>query len=398
MEIDIERMRHYRLRAHHLDQKIPPADLISAAGACGLQNSPPGAWETALFNRLTDCSLPLLHDALYRKKSLLQAWSFRGAPVVFPTRESAVFLSALIAEKGEEPWIYTTGIAAALEFVRMPFDDLLLRTKEAARQLDRQTIKSKEALDRTLSDIIRKDLPPEKQTLWNAPSMYGRPDKQTVGDAMVSFLLRPCSFYSLVVFGERQGVSPTFTSFWNWIGHPLDPLPEADKALTRKFLHCYGPATKDSFMRWLGCSRQQAQRLWDAAADEMEPVTVSGKISYMLTADMDNLRQGEKSGDRLMLLGAHDPYLDIRDKSVLLESKALHAAVWKTVANPGVVLKGGRIVGIWKPRTQENKLDIALTLFEALRPAEYQMLKMLAEEYAVFRMLDLRSCRITSVE
>ena len=151
-------------------------------------------------------------------------------------------------------------------------------------------------------------------------------------------------------------------------------------------------------MRWLGCSRQQAQRLWDAAADEMEPVTVSGKISYMLTADMDNLRQGERSGDRLMLLGAHDPYLDIRDKSVLLESKDLHAAVWKTVANPGVVLKGGRIVGIWKPRTQENKLDIALTLFGALRPAEHQTLKMLAEEYAVFRMLDLRSCRITSVE
>ena len=66
--------------------------------------------------------------------------------------------------------------------------------------------------------------------------------------------------------------------------------------------------------------------------------------------------------------------------------------------NPGVVLKGGRIVGIWKPRTQENKLDIALTLFGALRPAEHQTLKMLAEEYAVFRMLDLRSCRITSVE
>ena len=67
---------------------LPSGQIETAAGACGVQNSPPGAWETALFNRVEGCTLPELHDALYRRKTLLQAWSYRGVPVVFPTAES----------------------------------------------------------------------------------------------------------------------------------------------------------------------------------------------------------------------------------------------------------------------------------------------------------------------
>lgn len=88
---------------HHLDKKIPPESILEAAGACGLQNSPPGAWETALFNRLEGCPLQELRESLYARKILLQAWSYRGVPVVFPTEESSVFLSSLIARQGEEP-------------------------------------------------------------------------------------------------------------------------------------------------------------------------------------------------------------------------------------------------------------------------------------------------------
>ena len=100
MRVEATQIRGFRLRAHHLDRAGMSEDLQAVAGACGLQNSPPGAWETAAFNR-SHCTLAQLHDALYRQKSLLQAWSYRGVPVVFPTRESAVFLSALIARPDE---------------------------------------------------------------------------------------------------------------------------------------------------------------------------------------------------------------------------------------------------------------------------------------------------------
>lgn len=48
-EPSIEQIRNFRLHSHHLDAKYELADIESIAGACGLQNTPPGAWETAPF-------------------------------------------------------------------------------------------------------------------------------------------------------------------------------------------------------------------------------------------------------------------------------------------------------------------------------------------------------------
>ena len=392
MEIRAEQIRNYRLRAHHLDRKLPADGLLEAAGACGLQNSPPGAWETAAFQRLEGCTLGLLQDALYRDRRLLQAWSFRGAPVVFPTDQSGVFLSALAAREGEQPWIYTMGIAGALDFLQMSFEDLLLRLKKAIAYLDSHTVRSKEALDQVLADLIEQDLPLDKRPLWRAPSMYGSPDRQTVGGGAVSFLLRPCSFASLVVFGQRQGTAPSFTSFRNWTGHDPEPWPDGEKELVRRFLRCYGPSTRDFFMSWLGCSRPQARRLWEAAGEEMEPVSMGKKTAYVLSADRWDLLNSAADEDRLLLLGPHDPYLDGRDHALLLEDPALQRAVWKTVGNPGVILRGGRIAGIWRSKTQKGKLDLSMTLFEALSPAQRKILQDQAEEYAAFRLLRLNSC------
>ena len=397
MDIETEKIRSYRLWAHHLDEKRPMARLLSAAGACGLQNSPPGAWETALWNRLDGCALPALRDALYEQKSLLQAWSYRGAPVVFPSAQSDIFLTALLSREGESPWIYTQGITGALHYLHMAFDDLLPRAKEAAAHLDSHTVKSKEALDRALADIIQTGLTPEQQILWRGPSMYGSPEKQTVGEAAVSFLLRPCSFSSLVVFGERLGASPTFTSFQNWMGRAPEQLPGAEKELVCKFLRCYGPATPDFFASWLGCSTQQAHRLWGAVSDELAPVRVMGKTRYILAADVDTLLHAGRGGETLRLLGAHDPYLDLRDKTTILEDESLHKAVWKYVANPGAVLKNGRVIGTWKTKASKGKLDAAISLWVPTRASEQKALQGLAEEYALFRRLRLNSCAVENL-
>ena len=162
MELSARQIRAHRLRAHHLDQKYPFCELLAVAGTCGLQNSPPGAWETAAFCRLKNCTLPQLHQALYQKKELLQAWSIRGVPLIFPTADSDVFLSALIAQEGEEPWIYTKGIGLALDYLGMSFSELLPLVESAAEYLEDHTIKSKEELDRVLAQLIAEQLPAQK--------------------------------------------------------------------------------------------------------------------------------------------------------------------------------------------------------------------------------------------
>lgn len=64
------------------------------------------------------------------------------------------------------------------------------------------------------------------------------------------------------------------------------------------------------------------------------------------------------------------------------------------MANPGAVLKGGRVVGIWNVRTQKRGLEVRMELFEALPTAQRRALDALAEEYAVFRGTALARCTV----
>ncbi|TWH60187.1 winged helix DNA-binding protein [Desulfitobacterium sp. LBE] len=382
-EINSQTIRLFRLYTHHLDMRREKNCIPAIAGACGMQNTPPGAWETALFNRISDCSLGDMNGLLYTEKSLLQAWSFRGAPVVFPAGESDVFLSALVPEDSED-WIYTRGISGALDFLQMPFDELLGKLKQVMPWLDDQTIESKSTLDQALAAGMLPLLPFEKRDLWNSPSMYGAPDRQTVGGAVVSFLLRPCAFLGLVVFGERIGISPTFTSYKGWLGQKLNPGGDAVKKLMRKFLHCYGPTTPHALASWLGCSEKQARRMWEAVSAELEPVSVCGKKAFILSEDKDLLCSPPSPQREWLLLGGHDPYLDQRDRHILLDDQALHKQVWKTVTNPGAILQSGEIVGIWTSKKKSKGIEVKMTLWKD-RSAEKQKIYDLVEEYVVFR-------------
>lgn len=388
IETSAQNIRLFRIYTHNLDKKREKKCISEIVGACGMQNTPPGAWETALFNRVSDCSLSDMNELLYSKKSLLQAWSFRGAPVVFPVGESDTFLSALVPQ-GEEGWIYTRGITNALDFLQMSFDELLDKLKQTMPLLNDKKIKSKSDLDQTIAEWMLPLLPIEKRDLWNSPSMYGEPDKQTVGGAVVSFLLRPCSFEGLVVFGERIGISPTFTSYMSWLGHPLSPSKDAAAKLARKFLHCYGPTTSDAFASWLGCSGKQAQRMWKSISDEMEPVKIfDGKNAFILSKDRDLLHSPPSLQRDLLLLGGHDPYLDQRDRHILLENKMLQQKVWRLVTNPGVILQHGVIIGIWTTKKKGQGVEVNMTLWNG-NNSDKQKLNNLVEEYAAFRQQKL---------
>lgn len=94
----------------------------------------------------------------------------------------------------------------------------------------------------------------------------------------------------------------------------------------RKFLHCYGPSNQTAFNSWLGCSPRQGKRLWQS---------LSAKV----------------------------------------------ATVWRTISNPGVILRGGQIIGLW----QHKGWQIDLQAFEPLSIAEKQQLQKLIEALLDFK-------------
>lgn len=80
-------------------------------------------------NRLEGCSYHILHDdALYEKKILLRHGCPRCSSLFFdrPKRRQRAALG------GEQPWLHARGITAALDYADVSFDDLLMRSKQAA--------------------------------------------------------------------------------------------------------------------------------------------------------------------------------------------------------------------------------------------------------------------------
>ena len=338
-----------------------------------------------------------MNRLLYQERTLLQAWSFRGAPVVFPSCESGAFLLALAACPGES-WIYTKGITLALDYLEMDEEELLKLLKEVMPGLDDTVLGSKSTLDQTLARWMLPLLPPDRRDRWMAPSMYGDPGRQTVGGAVVSFLLRPCSFLGLVVFGERQNQFPTFTSLKRWTGSGLSPQPDAAKQLVRKYLHCYGPSTPGDFAAWLGASGQQARRMWQEVRPEMEPAKISGKTVWYLSDDREALFAPADPSRNLLLTDGHDPYLDQRDRWILQPDKALHRKIWRTVANPGTVIWQGEIIGIWNGRRSSRGLNIHMDIWKNPFDTEEELRRMLEDhvaEYAAFRQLSLSDFSIS---
>lgn len=95
----------------------------------------------------------------------------------------------------------------------------------------------------------------------------------------------------------------------------------------------------------------------------------------MLQQDIEPLLNSTRPEPRLLLLGPHDPYLEQRDRKLILPDSSLHKTVWRTISNPGVILRGGQIIGIWQHKSPEIKLQA----FEPLSISEKQHLQKLIE-------------------
>ena len=72
-------------------------------------------------------------------------------PLVFPSEAAAVFLTSLIPQADERPWIYTDGLRAALTQLDLSFEELLSWLSACISMLDTTVIVRKEALDQRLA-------------------------------------------------------------------------------------------------------------------------------------------------------------------------------------------------------------------------------------------------------
>ena len=109
-------------------------------------------------------------------------------------------------------------------------------------------------------------------------------------------------------------------------------------------------------------------------------MTVRGERRSLLEADAAGLSDPADVSGVVRLLGPFDPFLQARDRELLVPDEARRKELWRTPTRPGAVLVGHEVRGTWRPRGSGSKLRLLAAAWDALPDLTEQ-----AERLAAFR-------------
>ncbi|KXP10372.1 winged helix DNA-binding domain-containing protein [Tsukamurella pseudospumae] len=377
-----DRIIGYRLRAHGLVERADPDALPTAAGRCGIQDSPPGSALLALHARVTGVA-PGTLDARLDDRALLRTWCMRGAPFVIPVDGAAVFTAGVLPGTEAAVRHFLLGLGPALDDLGMSADGAV-----AAVAVRTTTVLSGRRLaigplGAEVAEAMTAELSPAQRSVWTADGPWSA--GQSLGEGVVHFCLRILTLRGLVCFAPREDDTAPFVLVEEWLGHPL-PGPDGDDAraeLVRRYLRCYGPSTKADFAAWLGVRAGDAGLWWNLVESDLERVETQAGRAWVHADDLESLRTAaDPAGTRL--LPPRDPYTRARDRSVIVAPEH-HRAVWRTVGEPGTVLIDGRIAGTWRPRKHGKRLTLTITPFAPLSARARRAVTHEAEQVGTLR-------------
>ena len=137
----------------------------------------------------------------------------------------------------------------------------------------------------------------------------------------------------------------------------LDPL--------RAYLRLQGPARPADVAAFLDAPAADVKRRWADldAAGALAEVTVDGERRWVLAEDVDRLRAAadDAGGPVVRLVAPFDPWLQARDRELLVPDPARRAELWPVLGRPGAVLADGEVVGTWRPRASGRRLAVETT-------------------------------------
>lgn len=160
--------------------------------------------------------------------------------------------------------------------------------------------------------------------------------------------------------------------------------------VVRGYLRLYGPATPKHVAGFLDAPPADVTARWPA--DTVE-VSVEGERRWALAADADRLTGGPATTTRL--LGPFDPYLQTRDRPLLVADPARAKTLWPTLGRPGAVLVDGEVVGTWRPRKAGKRLSLQVELWDQGPPVRREAVDEQAEQLAAHRQLTLAAVEVT---
>jgi hypothetical protein len=156
----------------------------------------------------------------------------------------------------------------------------------------------------------------------------------------------------------------------------------------RNHLRFYGPIDVKSAATFLDAPQKEVGAHWP---DDVVPVEVEGEAGerWVLAEDDDALADAAGRPKGVTLLAPFDPYLQLRDRELLVPDEAARKDLWRTIGRPGGLLVDGEVVGSWRPRTKGKRFEVTVTPWGSLTKAARKRTEDAAALLADFRGLEL---------
>jgi hypothetical protein len=372
----------FRLRRQHLARRLAAARMPAATATCSVRNSPPGSAPVALLARVNDVSADRVSAALADRR-LVEVHGPRMVPALVRPEDVPVFtvggIGADDASLGE-----TLGRVAtkALAEAGITPTEALARVVEAAHAELAGGARSRGALSAAMTARL-----PEAMSLWCRVC-----DSRHIHEG----LFRLPGAVGVYCIAPRSGREVCYVRVEEWLGRAVPAVGspaarDAGRALLRRFLRCYGPATPGDFADWAAIGAADARQRFTDLAAELRTVSWDGGTGRILREDADELR-GARSPSGVRLLPPGDPYLLARDRATLIPDPAARKAVWRPVGSPGTVVVDGEIVATWRSQKKGTVLRVQIGYFDRpLRGASALI------EREAHLLAELRGCRTADV-
>jgi hypothetical protein len=365
-----------RLERHGLVHPLP--DVVAAVTAMvGAHAQIMSAAELAVGIRMRDAAAPDLASALWRDRLLVKTFGPRGTVHVLPASDLGEWLGALSTLPT------TTGQPAGVRLEPEELDEILAAIADAlvdARQAGLGAgLGAGGATGLTTEEL-------ESAVLARVGSWAGEPTMPAFGGWSPRWrqAIVPAAYAGILVFGANRGAKVTYLP-----APGFEPVPDADLALLRRYLHSYGPAAPADFARWLAIKPGIAQNLFARAERDhaaIEPIDLEGEPAWVNAGD--DVFDDEPMPD-LRLLPYFDPYVvGSWPRERLFPGRAWDGALRRGQAgNYPVLLLEGVAGGIWHLKRRGRRATMTVESFAALSKRRCTLLD--AEAHRIGRILDL---------
>ncbi|MFG1927577.1 DNA glycosylase AlkZ-like family protein [Cryptosporangium sp. NPDC048952] len=332
--IDVERHQvlAYRVGAQQLDRSEAEIGRLAVLDL-GVADSPPGSARVAFAARL-----PSLED----DDALVTVWGARGAPFVHRVADLPGLAGALFP-RDEADAKARVGASSA----RIPGEDL-----DAVRA-------TVSALHEIVTAPLGKGAVSTALTARLPELAFYCPGCKV--DHLSDQLMRIAGLAAGV--RVEPGTTPLVLSpIEGWVP------PAGAEGLggaARAYLRLQGPGTQAEVAAYFAAGKSAVASSWPG---DLVEVRVDGKAGFWIPAEAEAALRKPSPPDPVRLLPPSDPYLQTRNRNLLVPEKTEQKALWRPIGNPGAILVDGEIAGAWRPKLAGKRLTITLEAFRPLPP------------------------------